>query len=159
MDPYTGEDPEVWWEDSLPTFEKAASWNKWTDGEKVIQLAGHLRRRALMEWNLVEETDKNNYTTACKSMQARMDPGCKAIAAEDFRHTVQGDTKPVMRIFRRAYGKDKMSAETKDTLLYVQLHPGLQYSLMKAGAKGYIELCGAAKSEERRQVNLTRGKN
>ena len=100
-----------------------------------------------MEWNLVEETDKNNYTTACKSIQARMDPGCKGIAAQDFHHMVQGDTEPVMdfilrleRIFRRAYGKDKMSAETKDTLLYGQLHAGLRYRLMKApavsGAKG-----------------------
>lgn len=49
-----------------------------------------------MEWNLIEETDRNVYTTACKLMQARMDPGCKAIAAQDFCHTVQGDTEPVM---------------------------------------------------------------
>ena len=109
VDPYTGEDIEVWWEDWLPTFERAASWNKWTDGEKVIQLAGHLKKRALMEWNSIEEADRNNYTTACKSMQTRMDPGCKAIAAQDFRHTVQKDTEPVMdfilrleRIFQRA---------------------------------------------------------
>ena len=122
-----------------------------------------------MEWNLIEQADRNNYTTACKSMQARMDPGCKAIAAQNFRHTVQKYTEPVMdlilrleRIFRRAYGKDKMSAETKDTLylLYGQLHAGLRYSLMKtpavSGAKVYFELCGAAKSEERCQVELNK---
>lgn len=40
-------------------FERAASWNKWTDGERVIQLVGQIRKRALdlMEWNLIEETD------------------------------------------------------------------------------------------------------
>ena len=27
------------------TFKRAASWNKWTDDEKVIQLAGHLDKR------------------------------------------------------------------------------------------------------------------
>ena len=28
VDPYTGKDTEVWWEDWLPTFERATSWNK-----------------------------------------------------------------------------------------------------------------------------------
>ena len=53
-----------------------------------------------------------------------------------------------------------MSVETKDTLFYGQLHAGLRYSLMKipavSGAKWYIELCGAAKSEERRQMELSK---
>ena len=51
-----------------------------------------------------------------------------------------------------------MSTETKETLLYGQLHEGLRYSLMKApavsGANTYQELCGAAKSEERCQREL-----
>ena len=95
VESYTGENPEVWWEDWLPTFERAARWNKWTDEEKVIQLAGHLRKKGLKEWNLLEKPDRNVYTTACKLMQARMDPGCKAIAAQDFRHTVQGTGESV----------------------------------------------------------------
>ena len=37
VDQYTGKDPEVWWEDWLSTFKRAASWNKWADEEKVIQ--------------------------------------------------------------------------------------------------------------------------
>ena len=40
------------------------------------------------------------------------------------------------------------------------MHAGLRYSLIKvpavSGAKGYIELCGAAKYEERRQVELNK---
>ena len=165
VDPYTGEDPEVWWEDWLPTFERAASWNKWTDEEKVIQLAGHLRQKALLEWNLIDVTDRDVYERACKQMQARLDLGGKAVAAQDFRHTVQGETELVAdfvrqleRVFRRAYGRDRMSTETKETLLYGQLHEGLRYSLMKApavsGANTYQELGGAAKSEERCQREL-----
>ena len=98
-------------------------------------------------------------------MQARLEFGGKAVAAQDFRHTVQGETELVVdfvrrleRVFRRAYGRDRMSTETKETLLYGQLHEGLRYSLMKApavsGANTYQELCGAAKSEERCQREL-----
>ena len=61
VDLYTGDDPEVWWEDWLSTFERGASWNKWTNEEKVIQLARHLRQKALLEWNLIGETDRNVY--------------------------------------------------------------------------------------------------
>ena len=53
-----------------------------------------------------------------------------------------------------------MSNETKDALLYEQLQEGLSYNLMKSpavsGAKGYQELCQAAKSDERRQQGLSR---
>ena len=68
-----------------------------------------------------------------------MDPGANLIATQDSRHTVQRDTEPVMgfilqleRILQRAYGKDNMSVETKDILLYGQLHASLWYSLIKA---------------------------
>ena len=70
---YTGEDKEVWWEDWLPMFERAASWNKWTDGKRVIQLVGQIRKRALdlMEWNLIEETDI--ITTLQRASQCRLE--------------------------------------------------------------------------------------
>ena len=57
-------------------------------------MAGHLSKRPSLEWNLMKEKDRNNYTTGCKSMQVRMDSGCKAIAAQDCRHMVQRDTEP-----------------------------------------------------------------
>ena len=58
VDAYTGEDLEaVRLEDWLPTLERAATWNGWTDEERLMQLAGHLRGRALAEWNLVTPTD------------------------------------------------------------------------------------------------------
>ena len=48
VDFFTGEDPEVKFEDWLPTLERTAVWNGWTDEEALIQLAGHLRGRALI---------------------------------------------------------------------------------------------------------------
>ena len=33
----------------IPILEQAASWNGWTEEESLMQLAGHLRGRALLE--------------------------------------------------------------------------------------------------------------
>ena len=64
------------------------------------------------------------------------------------------------RTFRIAYGRDAMSSETRDTLLYCQLQEGLRYELMKgpavSGATKYQELCVAAKNEEKRLAELQR---
>ena len=62
--------------------------------------------------------------------------------------------------FRRAYGYDKVSEETRHALLYVQLQEGLKYSVMEAlavsGSQTYSELCLATKNEERRQGELAK---
>ena len=100
-------------------------------------------------------------------MQDRLDPGIKALAAQDFRHTVQSPKESVSdfirrleQVFRRAYGKEQMSTETRDTLLHGQLQEGLSDALIRApavsGALTYQELCVAAKNEERRQTDLSR---
>ena len=43
--------------------------------------------------------------------------------------------------YRKAYGREKMSSETRDTLLFGQLQEGLKCALVKApavsGAQGY----------------------
>ena len=39
VDAFTGESPNVLWEDWIPTFERAAIWNGWSDEEKLLQLA------------------------------------------------------------------------------------------------------------------------
>ena len=44
VDPFTGEQPDVLWEDWLSTFERASTWNGWSESEKLLQLAGHLTR-------------------------------------------------------------------------------------------------------------------
>jgi len=43
VDPYPGENPDVLLEEWLPMFNRAASWNGWTESDKLLQLAGHLR--------------------------------------------------------------------------------------------------------------------
>ncbi len=43
IDPFTGENPEVRLDDWLPALKRASTWNGWTEEERLIQLAGHLR--------------------------------------------------------------------------------------------------------------------
>ena len=63
-----------------------------------------------------------------------------------------------MHNFRIAYGRDGISAEARDALLYGQLHEGLRYEIMKvpgvSGIDSNSALCIAAKSEERRLQEL-----
>ena len=49
VEPYTGENPDILWEEWFPMFERAASWNGWTEQDRLLQLAGHLRGKALQE--------------------------------------------------------------------------------------------------------------
>ena len=89
------------------------------------------------------------------------------MAAQDFRHAVQRDSESVSDFIRRAehtfriaYGRDPMSNEIRDTLLYCQLQEGLRHDLIKvpavSGATKYQELCVAAKNEEKRLAELQR---
>ena len=60
--------------------------------------------------------------------------------------------------YQIAFGRENLSAETRDTLLYGQLQEGLSYSLIESpsvsGAQSYRELCIAAKKEEQRLAEL-----
>ena len=92
-----------------------------------MQFASHLHGWALQEWNLPDE-EKATFEVAVKSLHGRIDAGCKAVAAQDFRHLRQGDLESVFELIRRlertfriAYGRDSMSTETRDALLYGQL--------------------------------------
>ena len=64
------------------------------------------------------------------------------------------------RYFQIAYGQDKLSMETKETILFGQLQEGLSYDIMKSpsvsGSQSYKELCMAAKDEEKRVAELRR---
>ena len=81
MDPFTGEDPEIHLEDWLPSLERAAAYNGWEPDELLFQLARHLRGRALLEWNLLGATGRATFETAVGSLQTRLDPGGRAMAA------------------------------------------------------------------------------
>ena len=124
-----------------------------------MQLAGHLKGRALAEWNLLSGDEVESLETAVKCLKERLDPCSRVLAGQDFRRTVQGDAETVAdficrleKSYRVAVGNDKMSRETKDAMLYGQLQEGLRLSLIRSpsvsGAMTYQELCMAAKHEE-----------
>lgn len=165
VDPFTGEEEDTRFDDWLPALRRASAWNGWSEEDLLLQLAGHLRGRALQEWELLDDADKDTFSKGVDALRARLDPGSKALAAQDFRHTSQREDESVNsfirrmeRTFRIAYGRDGLGPETRAALLYGQLHEGLRYDIMKApavsGAQSYETLCVAAKSEERRLAEL-----
>jgi hypothetical protein len=167
IDPFDGEDVDVRFDDWYPMLQRAAAWNSWSEEETLLQLAGHLRKRVLQEWNLLERSEKMKLDSAAAALRERLDPGSRSTAIQDFRHARQRESKPVgdfilrlERIFRSAHGRDTMSTETRDALLYGQLQEGLLYELLKApsvsGAQRYSELCVAARNEEKRLAGLRR---
>ena len=69
IDTFTWEDAETRFDDWLPTLERAAAWNNWTDSEALMQLAGYLCGRALLEWNLMSQTEHNTYKLAISGLR------------------------------------------------------------------------------------------
>ena len=162
---FSGEDSEVCLDDWLPSLRRASQWNNWTTEEQLLQLAGHLKGRALAEWNLLTGDEAKILETAVKFLKERLDPCSRVLAGQDFRRTVQGDTETVAdficrleKSYRVAFGNDRMSRETKDAMLYGKLQEGLRLSLIRSpsvsGAMTYQELCMAAKHEEKRQTEM-----
>ena len=119
----------------------------------------------MVEWNLLSRTDISTMEAAVKSLRECLEPCSKVMAGQDFRRTMQKDTETVAdficrleRTFCIALGRDKLSKETKDAMLYGQLQEGLRLLIIRSpsvsGALTYKELCMAAKHEEKRQVEL-----
>ena len=169
IDAFTGENPEITLDDWLLSLNRAATWNAWSGNELLLQLAGHLRGRALQEWNLMEEVEKACYEDAVSALRSRLEHGNRTLAAQDFRHITQKDDELVATFIRRlertfkiAYGHDVMSKETRDTLLHGQLQEGIRQEIMSSpavsGAQSYKALCLAAKNEEHRLAELRRRK-
>ena len=77
VDAFTGEDPECRLDDWVPTLKRAADWNGWAEDDLLIQLAGHLKGRALQEWNLLPDSEKETYGLAAAALRSRLDPGSK----------------------------------------------------------------------------------
>lgn len=90
VDPFTGEDQDSQLDDWLPALERACQWNDWTEEELLLQLAGHLRGRALQEWSLIDVDDRKTWEDAIQALRSRLEPGSRAMAAQDFRHLSQG---------------------------------------------------------------------
>ena len=164
VDAFTGTDPECRLEDWLLTLKRAANWNGWRDSDLLLQLAGHLKGRALQEWILLPDDQKTTYNRAVITLRERLDPGNRIMATQNFWHAAQEGEKVgdfihcLEKLFRMAYGRDPISDETRSTLLYGQLQEGLKHPIMEApsvsGATDYQALCIAAKAEERRLAEL-----
>ena len=60
IDSFSGESEEILFDDWLPSLDRTSEWNGWKEEEKLLQLAGHLRGKALQEWNLIEEKDSGS---------------------------------------------------------------------------------------------------
>ena len=96
-------------------------------------------------------------------MHEWLDLGSKALAAQDLGTLTRKRVSLLLTlpgVSRIAYGRDALSADTRDTLLHSQLQDGLKYELMKApavsGADTYKSLCMAARNEEKRLLELKR---
>jgi hypothetical protein len=68
--------------------QRAAAWNSWSE-ETLLRLAGHLRKRVLQEWNLLERSEKMKLDSAAAALRERLDPGSRSTAIQDFRHARQ----------------------------------------------------------------------
>ena len=165
VEPFSGETQGITLEDWLPALQRAAEWNQWTEQDTLIQLAGHLRGRALQEWTLLRIAEKETLKAATSALRSRLDPTSMALAAQDFRHASQreGESVPdyisqIEQLYCHAYDRDGMSDETRNTLLHGQMQEGLCYEQMKAlavsGSHTYRELCIATRNEEKRLAEL-----
>ena len=106
IDPFTGEDPEFLLDDWIPTLRRAADWNGWTEGNLLIQLAGHLKGR---EWNLIHDDEKRTYLQATVALRGRLDPGSRIMAAQYFWHALQYILR-LEQLFKLAYSLDPINS-------------------------------------------------
>ena len=88
VDSFTGEDPEIRIEDWVPS------------PELLIQLAGHLRGRALQEWNLLALPECATFADAVEALHGRLDPGGRTLVVQDFHHAAQGKAESVSDFLR-----------------------------------------------------------
>ena len=90
VEQFTGDKQDELLDDWLPTLEQAGVWSAWRDEELLMQLAGHLRGRALQEWNLLTTYEKSSWDNAVTTLKSRLEPRDRAVAAQDFlRHAIQ----------------------------------------------------------------------
>ena len=101
MEPFTGEGVDTLFEEWLLTFEWMATWNSWSEPEKLLQLAGHLRGKARQEWTLLEANNKLSYDRVTSMLKSKLDPSRKVLAVQDFRHLSQGKNEVVGDFIRR----------------------------------------------------------
>ena len=95
LDYFSSSNPEITFDDWLPSLERVAWWNKWTKEDTLIQLTGHLRGRALQEWFLLSEEDKSTWQSAIVALKSKLEMRSKVLTAQDFRHIRQKEKESV----------------------------------------------------------------
>ena len=69
MEPFNGENDAIRLDDWLPALERAATWNGWSEEDRLLQLAGHLRGRAIQEWDLIADAKKSTFQLVVKALK------------------------------------------------------------------------------------------
>ena len=95
LEPFIGVGVDILFDQWLPSFERVAIWNGWGEAEKLIQLAGHLKDKALQEWSLLNAANTASYRKATSVLKERLDPSRKALAVQHFCHLSQGQQELV----------------------------------------------------------------
>ena len=78
IDAFDGESADVRFDDWYPMLQRATAWNGWGERETLLQLAGHLRKRALLEWNLLDEKERSSLNFTVTALRERLDPGSQS---------------------------------------------------------------------------------
>ena len=78
---FSGDSYEVLFDDWLPSLEQTAEWNGWSESDKLLRLAGHLKGKALQEWMLVDQKEKSSYVAATAALRTCLDTRGKILAA------------------------------------------------------------------------------
>ena len=96
--------------------------NGWGEEEKLLQLAGYLKGKAFQEWNLMNERDRSLFSMVATKLKQKLEQGANKLAAQDFRHATQKQKENASdfihrleKLFRRAYGREALTAEAQDT--------------------------------------------
>jgi hypothetical protein len=78
----------------------------------------------------LEEDQARAYDNTVLTLQERLDPGSKVLGEQDFQHAFQRDNEPIadfvrklQRTFNITYGRDRMSKETKEAILFGHATP------------------------------------
>ena len=115
MDQVSSEQHDLTFDNWLPTLERAAQWNAWSEAELLQQLGGHLRGRAFQEWNLIEDEDHRDCSRAVKALKERLDPGLCTLATQEFRHTRQRESEQRQAELRRRQQYRRAEQAKNDT--------------------------------------------
>ena len=124
IDCFSGNNSEITFDDWLPSLERVAKWNGWSSEDILIQLAGHLRGRALQEWLLLSEEDRSTWDSATTALRGKLEVRSKVLATQDFRHIRQKERESVAdfiycmeKEFHIAYKNDTLSRDTREAFV------------------------------------------